>query len=429
MFVLFLAVKATKESHANSSVKKKKTRDASPDQKKRREAHPKPKSYQCYRCGGKQRHSLESCPAFGHECKSCKKPNHFASVCKSSQKRPIKQLTELPDEEQETDTDTDEFFYKVEEVSSVQTRGKQLYTTLEFCDPDAGCKTKLEKLDCQLDTGATCNVLTHRDLSVICQTAYPAIKNTKVKLRLFNGNVMKPLGEVTLNINREGQEQHFLKFQVVEGKSKPLLSAETCENLGLLKINCESTPQVNSMSEVKPLLKKEKILQDYKDVFEGLGNIGKAPRRLAVTLHKEVKAKLEELEKKNILVKETEPSDWISSMVVVAKPGKIRICLDPKDLNKGIRRPKYQLPTLEEVLSKLSKAKVFTTLDAKDGFYQITLDERSSKFTTFWTPFGRYRYLRMPFGVNAAPEEFECKLQEHLSDLNGVDVLRDDILV
>ena len=188
---------------------------------------------------------------------------------------------------------------------------------------------------------------------------------------------------------------------------------------------------------------KEKILLDYKDVFEGLGNIGKASvtvdpevtpvhhglRHIAVTLHKKVKTKLEELEKKNILVKETEPTDWISSMVVVAKPGKIRICLDPKDLNKGIRRLKYQLPTLEEVLPKLSKTKVFTTLDAKDGFYQITLDKRSSKLTTFWTPFGRYRYLRMPFGVNAAPEEFECKLQEHLSDLNGVDVLRDDILV
>ena len=178
-----------------------------------------------------------------------------------------------------------------------------------LCDPDAGYKTKL---DCQLDTGATCNVLTHRDLSVICQTAQPAIKNTKVKLRLFNGDVMKPLGEVTLNVNREGHEPHFLKFQVVERKSKPLLSAETCENLQLLKINCEPTPQVNSMSEVKPLLTKEKILQDYKDVFEGLGNIGKAsftvdpevtpvhhaPRRIAVTLHKEVKTKLEELEKK-----------------------------------------------------------------------------------------------------------------------------------
>lgn len=64
------------------------------------------------------------------------------------------------------------------------------------------------------------------------------------------------------------------------------------------------------------------------------------PRRIVVTLHKEVKAKLEKLEKKNILVKETEPTDWISSMVVLAKPGKIRICLDLKDLNKGIRRPK-----------------------------------------------------------------------------------------
>ena len=199
-------------------------------------------------------------------------------------------------------------------MSSVQARGTQFYTSLEFCDPDASYKTKL---DCQLDIGATCNVLTHRDLSVICQTAHPAIKNAKVKLRLFNGNVMKPLGEVTLIVNREGQGPHFLQFQVVEGNSKPLLSVKTCENLGLLQINCESTPQVDSLSEVKPLLTKDKILQDYKDVFEGLGNIGKAsftdypevtpvhpaPRRTAVTVHKEVKAKLEELEKKNILVK------------------------------------------------------------------------------------------------------------------------------
>ena len=197
------------------------------------------------------------------------------------------------------------------------------------------------------------------------------------------------------------------------------------------------------MQETNSQLTKEKILADFKDVFEGLGHIGKAsltvdpdvtpvhhaPRRIAVTLHQEVKAKLEELERKNILVKETEPTDWISSMVVVAKPGKIRICLDPKDLNEAVKRPKYQMPTLEEVLPKLSKAKVFTTLDAKDGFYQISLDEASSKLTTFWTPFGRYRYLRMPFGISAAPEEFECKLHEHLSDLEGVAVLRDDILV
>ena len=87
------------------------------------------------------------------------------------------------------------------------------------------------------------------------------------------------------------------------------------------------------------------------------------------------------------------------------------------------------MPTLEAVLTRLSKGKVFTTLDAKDGFYQIGLDEASSKKTTFWTPFGRYRYLRMPFGINLAPKEFEHRLHEQLSGLDRVEILRDDILV
>ena len=87
------------------------------------------------------------------------------------------------------------------------------------------------------------------------------------------------------------------------------------------------------------------------------------------------------------------------------------------------------MPTLDELLPKLNNPKVFSTLDAKDGFYQIALDEASSKLTTFWTPFGGYRYLRMPFGVNTGPEEFECKLQEKVADLPGVEVLQDDMLV
>ena len=75
-------------------------------------------------------------------------------------------------------------------------------------------------------------------------------------------------------------------------------------------------------------------------------------------------------------------------MVVVTSPNKIRICLDPKDVNKAVIRPKYQMPTLDELLPKLSKAKAFSTLDAKDGFYQVGLNTSSSFKTTFWTPFG-----------------------------------------
>ena len=154
-----------------------------------------------------------------------------------------------------------------------------------------------------------------------------------------------------------------------------------------------------------------------------------SPCRVPVTLRDKVKTKLDDLDKKGIVEKVTTPTEWISSMVVVTTPKKIRICLDARDLNKAAIRPKYQMPTLDELLPKFSKAKVFSTLDAKDGFYQVRLDESSSLKTTFWSPFERYKYLRLPFGINLAPEEFECKLHEKLHGLRGVEVIRDDILV
>ena len=340
---------------------------------------------------------------------------------------------ETSDEESE---ENDDLLIKVEEVSNMKTNGKQINTTLVFSDMKEDYHTELQ---CQLDTGATCSVMSPRDLAVITQTGDPPLKSSKVKLRLFDGSLMKPHGVATLKIHQNGSTTQ-LNFQIVDTKNKPLLSAETCEKLGLLKVTINETSEVNTV-----VTEQEKrrvpsttvaILREYKDVFEGLGHIGissgfvvnpdhtpvqHAPRRVAVAVA--------EMEKKGIIQKVTEPTEWISSMVVVAKPGKIRICLDPCDLNKAIQRPKYQMPTLEEVLSRLSKAKVFTTLDAKDGFYQIGLDEASSKKTTFWTPFCRYRYLRMPFGISLAPEEFERRLHEQLSGLDGVDILRDDILV
>lgn len=121
------------------------------------------------------------------------------------------------------------------------------------------------------------------------------------------------------------------------------------------------------------------------NVFSGLGHIGDAkivvdknvtpvqhsPRRVPVALQNDVKKKILELEEKGIIKKAVEPSEWISSMVIVAKPQKIRICLDPKDLNSEVQRLKFQMPTLEELLPDLSKARIFSSFDTKDGFYQV----------------------------------------------------------
>jgi hypothetical protein len=72
------------------------------------------------------------------------------------------------------------------------------------------------------------------------------------------------------------------------------------------------------------------------------------------------------------------------------------------------------MPTIEEILPELAKAKVFCVADTKNGFWQVKLDEASSYLTTFWTPFGRCRWLRMPFGIATAPEEYQRRQHEVL---------------
>ena len=108
----------------------------------------------------------------------------------------------------------------------------------------------------------------------------------------------------------------------------------------------------------------------------------------------------------------TEPTPWISSMVAVPKSdGRLRICLDPKDLNQAIQREYYPLPTIEEIATRLYGAKVFTVLDVRNGFWHIPLDDESSLLTTFNAPFGRYRWRRMLFGISSAPEVFQRRMQ------------------
>ena len=101
----------------------------------------------------------------------------------------------------------------------------------------------------------------------------------------------------------------------------------------------------------------------------------------------------------------------------------------PQNLNKAVRRNHYPTPTLEDITPKLPKARLYSVVDAKDGFLQVELEEESSFLTTFWTPFGRYRWLRMPFGISSAPEEFQRRLDNVLEGLSNVAVIADDIVI
>ncbi len=98
-------------------------------------------------------------------------------------------------------------------------------------------------------------------------------------------------------------------------------------------------------------------------------------------------------------------------------------------MNPAIKRPLYPMPTLEENLHKLVNAKSFSMVDALVGFSQVKLDEESSYLTTMHTPIGRVRWLRLPFGICSAPEEFQRRQREVLEGLNGTINIADNILV
>ena len=98
---------------------------------------------------------------------------------------------------------------------------------------------------------------------------------------------------------------------------------------------------------------------------------------LPVAVQQELRQRLQELVNMKVLSPVKEPTKWISSMVIVKEPKKLRIWVDSKDLNYAIKRPHYPIPTIDDILPQLSKAKVFSVLDAKDGFWQVKLDEPS----------------------------------------------------
>ena len=158
------------------------------------------------------------------------------------------------------------------------------------------------------------------------------------------------------------------------------------------------------------------FLTEYKDVFEDLGHLPgeynivtdesvkpviHPPRRVPVSLRDQIKAKLDEMVQQDIITPVTEPSACVSSMMVVVKPDKFRICINPKDLNRVMCREQYQMPMLEEVAKRLTNAKNFTVL---------------------------IRWNRIRFGISSASEVWQRTMHEFVEDMDGVEVIAEGFL-
>jgi hypothetical protein len=216
-----------------------------------------------------------------------------------------------------------------------------------------------------------------------------------------------------------------------------MIGCKQAQDLGIITVN--SLDELNSkptsraqQAANKCTLSLSIVQDDFKDCFDKIGRfpgekyhiqlvdnpnpVVHPPRTVPVHILPLYKAELDEMIEDDIITEVTEPTEWVNSIVcnISKKDGKqkVRLCLDPKDVNKNIRCEHYYSRTIDEILPQLHGKEYFSVANTSKGYWHIELDKESSLLCTFNTPFGRYKFKQLPFGVCVSQHIFQRKLND-----------------
>ncbi|XP_013140043.1 PREDICTED: uncharacterized protein K02A2.6-like, partial [Papilio polytes] len=364
-----------------------------------------------YKCNGDNR-----CPAKRAICFLCNQIGHFRKCCQQNYKK-VLQL----DESYSSDSD----LYQVSTLRDKCKDNKYGNKWYEYLILNLTGKRELFKLD----TGSDLNVISIDTFKKLgCDFSILHSDNTRAQS--FCGNYLTVIGACDLLWTYK-TDTYNLHFIVTKHNCQSVLGKDTCERLGMIR-------------RVHTVISSCNIAS-YNDLFQGLGKLpgrykiiidesvqpSVCPvRKIPIGVRQKLLVELNRMTELGVIRKVSHPTEWVNAIVVAAKKdGGIRVCLDPRPLNKAVRRAHYPLPTLAEIACRLQGATVFSKLDARSGFWMCEIDDASADLCTFGTPFGRYQFLRLPYGINCAPEVFHSKIRQILEDLEGVDSFVDDIVV
>lgn len=227
---------------------------------------------------------------------------------------------------------------------------------------------------------------------------------------------------------------------MINGQEEALIGKPCISALGFLRVirgvkNDIQSSEYCSNQNINTDL--QKIKNKYPSLFNGIGKMKKGaqlklkqnavpmelktPRNIPIPLREKVKNELKRMVEAGIIEEVCGPTEWCHPMVVRPKPnGSVRICIDPSALNNHLQRENNVFNTVEDLLGCLGNSKWYSKLDANSGFWQIPLDDGSSKLTTFITPFGRFCFKRLSFGISIAPEIFGNRMKSIIGDIPGV---------
>ena len=165
------------------------------------------------------------------------------------------------------------------------------------------------------------------------------------------------------------------------------------------------------------------------------------PIHLQEAFHEEIR----NLEALGILEETKDVTEWVNSFVILEKklpinssnshsPGhtmkkKLRICLDPRDLNEALEQEPYYTHSIEEIIGKFHGMTKFTIADFNKGYWMVELDPESRKYTTMALDIGRFQWMRLPMGSIVAQDVFQRKLDAIFLSIPGVTGIADDMII
>ena len=377
-----------------------------------------PLAYQnCRRCG-KSSHPRQSCPAKDVLCYRCNRKGHYGSQCLSNTVAPQPR--------------------GVHELSR-QSEQSESETTDKYLDTVVGSKKNMWSITIQLQgKPIVIKVDTGAEVTAISDSTWKSLKimkpleETEISLYGPDNTNLKILGKINLTLTHD-QRSCTQDVYIIKDLKSDLLGLPAIKELELLLNVC-------SVGNGKS------IISQYPSLFTGLGTFAceytikikpnsqpfalNTPRNIPLPQRSKVKCELQRMQSLGVISPVEQPTPWCAAMVVVPKDsGAVRICVDLKPLNENVLREVHPMPKVDITLAQLSGATVFSKLDANSGFWQIPLAEESKLLTTFITPFGRFCFNKLPFGISSAPEIFQRQMNNVLSGLPGVLCHVDDILV
>lgn len=288
-----------------------------------------------------------------------------------------------------------------------------------------------------IDSGADVNIIGGSDWEALKKQCHQGLANLypidcaqKHELRAYatqNPMQVQCVFRAEVEVVETFKPTVSAEFLVVAEGRRSLLGRSTAGDMRLLEVgltvnNCDSS-SIEIFPKMPGVLVKFSVDRTVPPEKNAYYNVPAAYREGA-------RRRLQEMESRGIIERVVGAPEWISGMSAVPK-GKndFRLVVNMRSPNKAIKREYYRLPLIEEMRIKLNGSKFFTKLDLSNAYYHVELNRESRDLTTFLTETGMYRFTRLMFGVNCAPEIFQREMCRLLEGEKNIIVYIDDILI